>query len=656
MKKRFFTTLLAISALGLTLTSCGETTNDPENVQLYAQIVTNGSLTYKPMTLSGNNISCPKQVFIVNGCRCELSGDLLSSPSGTGNFKLVLRVTRDDDVYTYQVISLSATSAINTTNIESTNGSCDLVLATYTLTSGNLSNLTLSYSQSVVKGDGTGGGTTSTITIDDVLSTSSTNPVQNKVITAELNKKSTVIANPSVPESASSLQSITIDGVSYKIVGQTSESEDISGGLYRHRISEVSVVTATTRKALIVYSTSATSVNSDSLLTSLLSNAISIHLEERPNISATGSNYPTKDIIAISYDSSSKRLSCVVATSASTTSLSVTTLSINFIMGSSDDVTPLLNGSGGTNVVANPSDNATDTLDTIQIGGIVYNLPIGGSGIANIDSSVTQTSTNPVTSQGIYNFANPIKTDVAYLTSTVDTLSSNYDTLNTSVETMSTRLDSVYEWYIGVNNDWFTVNLYNNVSYMVPLISAGNTPSDKRRLNFAKINGQFIAKASNAVENYNIEVQEPLVSGQNIKSVNGVSLLGAGNLTIEEGDTITSVSATQSNIDISYTTQTIGGTTKIRYATFTGNFQNGEMASAIRNKSIVGAFAYITFYQESSGSYLPGSQTFVYPISQLVIDNSNTSISVNAIVVDIEIGTAFINYARADMTLLVRYS
>lgn len=33
MKKRFFTTLLAISALGLTLTSCGETTNDPENVQ-----------------------------------------------------------------------------------------------------------------------------------------------------------------------------------------------------------------------------------------------------------------------------------------------------------------------------------------------------------------------------------------------------------------------------------------------------------------------------------------------------------------------------------------------------------------------------------------------------------------------------------------------
>lgn len=607
-----------------------------DNVQLYAQIVTNGSLTYKPMTLSGNNISCPKQVFIVNGCRCELSGDLLSSPSGTGNFKLVLRVTRDDDAYTYQVISLSATSAINTTNIESTNGSCDLVLATYTLTNGTLSDLTLSYSQSVVKGDGTGGGTTPTITIDDVLSTSSTNPVQNKVITAELNKKSTVVANPSVPESASSLQSITIDGVSYKIVGQTSESEDISGGLYRHRISEVSVLTATTRKTLIVYSTSATPVNSDSLLTSLLSNAISIHLEERPNISAISSNYPTKDVIAISYDSSSKKLSCVVATSASTISLSVTTLSINFIMGSSDDVTPLLNGSGGTSVVANPSDNATDTLETIQIGGIVYSLPNGsGSGYANVDSSVTQTSTNPVTSQGIYNFVNPIKNDVKDLKDTTTTL---------------------YDWYTMVDNAYFTISLYNDVSYIVPLLSAGNTSTSKRILNLAKINGQSVAKASNRAESYNIEVQERLVNGQNIKSVNGVSLLGAGNLTIEEGDTITSVSATQSNIDISYTTQTIGGTTKIRYAIFTGNFQNGEMASAIRNKNIVGAFAYIIFYQESAGSYLPGSQTSVYPISQLVIDSSNTSISVNAIVVDIEIGTAFINYARADMTLLVRYS
>lgn len=37
-------------------------------------------------------------------------------------------------------------------------------------------------------------------------------------------------------------------------------------------------------------------------------------------------------------------------------------------------------GGGGTTVIANPADPPTQTLNTIQIGSTVYELPTGGNG------------------------------------------------------------------------------------------------------------------------------------------------------------------------------------------------------------------------------------------------------------------------------------
>ena len=37
-------------------------------------------------------------------------------------------------------------------------------------------------------------------------------------------------------------------------------------------------------------------------------------------------------------------------------------------------------GGGGTTVIANPAGTATDTLNKLQVGSIIYNVPSGGSG------------------------------------------------------------------------------------------------------------------------------------------------------------------------------------------------------------------------------------------------------------------------------------
>lgn len=50
-------------------------------------------------------------------------------------------------------------------------------------------------------------------------------------------------------------------------------------------------------------------------------------------------------------------------------------------------------GGGGTNVVANPSEQATDDLEKIQIGSIIYDVAGSSGGGGGIDYSITEQDT-----------------------------------------------------------------------------------------------------------------------------------------------------------------------------------------------------------------------------------------------------------------------
>lgn len=53
-------------------------------------------------------------------------------------------------------------------------------------------------------------------------------------------------------------------------------------------------------------------------------------------------------------------------------------------------------GGGGTTVIANPQGTPTATLNTVQIGNVIYDLPSGGNGVGIVQVSSARPQDNSV--------------------------------------------------------------------------------------------------------------------------------------------------------------------------------------------------------------------------------------------------------------------
>ena len=111
------------------------------------------------------------------------------------------------------------------------------------------------------------------------------------------------------------------------------------------------------------------------------------------------------------------------------------------------------------------------------------------------------------------------------------------------------------------------------------LTSGGGTASDTAFTPYGNISATNV---QNAIQELDSEKQASLVSGTNIKTVNGTSLLGSGNLTINANFTVN----TQSNLDFNgnngkFFIATISANAAITLA----NFGNGHYYALIVNSN-----------------------------------------------------------------------
>ena len=215
-----------------------------------------------------------------------------------------------------------------------------------------------------MKIDGVVYNVTPEITIDSALSTTSTNPVENRVVTNALNnKQEQLTVNPTGTAEASS-EKLTIDGVIYNIISATTTVDNVLSMTSTNPVENRVITNALNGKQeqLTVNPAGTASASLEKLtIDGVIYNIISATTTVDDALSTTSTNPVENRVITNALDNKQEQLT------------------------------------------VNPTGTAEASLEKVTIDGVIYNI---SSATTTVDDALSTTSTNPVENRVITNALN----------------------------------------------------------------------------------------------------------------------------------------------------------------------------------------------------------------------------------------------------------
>ena len=215
-----------------------------------------------------------------------------------------------------------------------------------------------------MKIDGVVYNVTPEITIDSALSTTSTNPVENRVVTNALNNKQEQLTVNPTGTAEASLEKLTIDGVIYNIISATTTVDNVLSMTSTNPVENRVITNALNGKQeqLTVNPAGTASASLEKLtIDGVIYNIISATTTVDDALSTTSTNPVENRVITNALDNKQEQLT------------------------------------------VNPTGTAEASLEKVTIDGVIYNI---SSATTTVDDALSTTSTNPVENRVIINALN----------------------------------------------------------------------------------------------------------------------------------------------------------------------------------------------------------------------------------------------------------
>lgn len=215
-----------------------------------------------------------------------------------------------------------------------------------------------------MKIDGVVYNVTPVITIDSALSTTSTNPVENRVVTNALNNKQEQLTVNPTGTAEASLEKLTIDGVIYNIISATTTVDNVLSMTSTNPVENRVITNALNGKQeqLTVNPAGTASASLEKLtIDGVIYNIISATTTVDDALSTTSTNPVENRVITNALNNKQEQLT------------------------------------------VNPTGTAEASLEKVTIDGIIYNI---SSATTTVDDALSTTSTNPVENRVITNALN----------------------------------------------------------------------------------------------------------------------------------------------------------------------------------------------------------------------------------------------------------
>ena len=215
-----------------------------------------------------------------------------------------------------------------------------------------------------MKIDGVVYNVTPEITIDSALSTTSTNPVENRVVTNALNNKQEQLTVNPTGIAEASLEKLTIDGVIYNIISATTTVDNVLSMTSTNPVENRVITNALNGKQeqLTVNPAGTASASLEKLtIDGVIYNIISATTTVDDALSTTSTNPVENRVITNALDNKQEQLT------------------------------------------VNPTGTAEASLEKVTIDGVIYNI---SSATTTVDDTLSTTSINPVENRVITNALN----------------------------------------------------------------------------------------------------------------------------------------------------------------------------------------------------------------------------------------------------------
>ncbi len=215
-----------------------------------------------------------------------------------------------------------------------------------------------------MKIDGVVYNVTPEITIDSALSTTSTNPVENRVVTNALNNKQEQLTVNPTGMAEASLEKLTIDGVIYNIISATTTVDNVLSMTSTNPVENRVITNALNGKQnqLTVNPAGTASASLEKLtIDGVIYNIISATTTVDDALSTTSTNPVENRVITNALDNKQEQL------------------------------------------IVNPTGTAEASLEKVTIDGVIYNI---SSATTTVDDALSTTSINPVENRVITNALN----------------------------------------------------------------------------------------------------------------------------------------------------------------------------------------------------------------------------------------------------------
>lgn len=215
-----------------------------------------------------------------------------------------------------------------------------------------------------MKIDGVVYNVTPEITIDSALSTTSTNPVENRVVTNALNNKQEQLTVNPTGIAEASLEKLTIDGVIYNIISATTTVDNVLSMTSTNPVENRVITNALNGKQgqLTVNPAGTASASLEKLtIDGVIYNIISATTTVDDALSTTSTNPVENRVITNALNNKQEQLT------------------------------------------VNPTGTAEASLEKVAIDGVIYNI---SSATTTVDDALSTTSTNPVENRVITNALN----------------------------------------------------------------------------------------------------------------------------------------------------------------------------------------------------------------------------------------------------------
>lgn len=215
-----------------------------------------------------------------------------------------------------------------------------------------------------MKIDGVVYNVTPEITIDSALSTTSTNPVENRVVTNALNNKQEQLTVNPTGTAEASLEKLTIDGVIYNIISATTTVDNVLSMTSTNPVENRVITNALNGKQgqLTVNPAGTASASLEKLtIDGVIYNIISATTTVDDALSTTSTNPVENRVITNALNNKQEQLT------------------------------------------VNPTGTAEASLEKVAIDGVIYNI---SSATTTVDDALSTTSTNPVENRVITNALN----------------------------------------------------------------------------------------------------------------------------------------------------------------------------------------------------------------------------------------------------------